>query len=293
MTLCNQCPRHCGAVRSDGKTGFCGVGESPVVARAAPHFGEEPCITGVRGSGAVFFTGCTLRCVFCQNYGLSRAKLGKEITVDRLRTIFLELRDQGVHNINLVTASHFTHAVVKALDGLDLGIPVVWNSSGYESVETLRQLEGLVQIYLPDFKYMDGSLAARYSAAPDYPETAAAAIQEMFRQTGPFQMDDDGMLKSGVLIRHLILPEQGENTRRVVDWVSDTFSPDDVMFSLMSQYTPVGDLRQYPELQAPVTPALDAELYDYLMNSSIENGFYQDLEAATGAMIPKFDNTGV
>ncbi len=293
MTLCNQCPRHCGAVRSDGKTGFCGVGEAPVVARAAPHFGEEPCISGERGSGAVFFTGCTLRCVFCQNYRLSRAKLGKEITVDRLRTIFLELRDQGVHNINLVTASHFTHAVVKALDGLDLGIPVVWNSSGYESVETLRQLEGLVQIYLPDFKYMDGSLAARYSAAPDYPETAAAAIQEMFRQTGPFQMDDDRMLKSGVLIRHLILPEQGENTRRVIDWVSDTFSPDDIMFSLMSQYTPVGDLRKFPELQAPVSPELDAVLYDYLMSSRIENGFYQDLESATGAMIPKFDNTGV
>lgn len=293
MTLCNQCPRHCGADRSDGKTGFCGVGEAPVVARAAPHFGEEPCITGERGSGAVFFTGCTLRCVFCQNYGLSRAKLGKEITVDRLRTIFLELRDQGVHNINLVTASHFTHAVVKALDGLDLGIPVVWNSSGYESVETLRQLEGLVQIYLPDFKYMDGSLAARYSAAPDYPETAAAAIQEMFRQTGPFQLDDDGMLQSGVLIRHLILPEKEENTRRVIDWVSDTFSPGDVMFSLMSQYTPVGDLRKFPELQAPVSPELDAALYDYLMSSRIENGFYQDLESATGAMIPKFDNTGV
>ena len=293
MTGCKQCPRRCGADRAGGKTGFCGVGNAPVVARAAPHFGEEPCISGTRGSGAVFFSGCTLRCVFCQNYGLSRATLGKEITVGRLRDIFLELRDQGVHNINLVTASHFTHAIVKALDGLELGIPVVWNSSGYESAETLRQLEGLVQVYLPDFKYMDASLSARYSAAPDYPEIAAAAISEMVRQTGPFQLDSDGMLQRGVLIRHLILPEQGENTRRVIDWIANTFSPDEVMFSLMSQYTPVGDLRQYPELQKPVSPALDAQLYDYLMNSSIENGFYQDLEAATGAMIPKFDNTGV
>lgn len=293
MTICNQCPRRCGADRRGGKPGFCGVGEEPVVARAAPHFGEEPCISGERGSGAVFFVGCTLRCVFCQNYGLSRARLGKEITVSRLRDIFLELRDQGVHNINLVTASHYTHAVVQALDGLELGIPVVWNSSGYESVETLQRLEGLVQVYLPDLKYLDRALSARYSAAPDYPERATAAIREMFRQTGPFRMDDDGLLQSGVLIRHLILPEQAENTMRVIDWVSETFSPEDVLFSLMSQYTAVGDLRQYPELQCPVSPELDAQLYDYLMNSSIENGFYQDLEAATGAMIPKFDNTGV
>ena len=161
MTICNQCPRHCGADRSGGKPGFCGVGDAPVVARAAPHFGEEPCISGERGSGAVFFAGCTLRCVFCQNYGLSRARLGKEITTARLRDIFLELRDQGVHNINLVTASHYTHAVIEALSGLDLGIPVVWNSSGYESAETLKQLEGLVQVYLPDLKYLDSALAAR------------------------------------------------------------------------------------------------------------------------------------
>lgn len=293
MTICNQCPRRCGTDRSSGKTGFCGVGDQPVIARAAPHFGEEPCISGTRGSGAVFFSGCTLRCVFCQNYGLSRARLGKEVPISRLRDIFLELRDQGVHNINLVTASHYTHAVIQALDGLELGIPVVWNSSGYESAETLKRLDGLVQVYLPDLKYLDRALSKRYSAAPDYPEKATAAILEMFRQTGPFELDEDGMLRKGVMIRHLILPEQAENTKRVIDWVSGTFDPDDVLFSLMSQYTPMGDLRQYPELQRPVSPALDAELYDYLMNSAIENGFYQDLESATGDMIPKFDNTGV
>ena len=241
----------------------------------------------------MFFAGCNLRCVFCQNYALSRNQLGREITVQRLRDIFLELRDQGVHNINLVTPSHDARAIAQALDGLELGIPVVWNSSGYESVETLRMLEGLVQIYLPDLKYADAALAARYSAAPDYPETARAAILEMFRQTGPFRMDGDGLLQSGVLIRHLILPEQGDNSRRVIDWVSDTFEPGDVLFSLMSQYTPMGELSAFPELRHTVSPALNDAIYAHLLDSRIEDGFYQDLEAATGEMIPKFDGTGV
>ena len=293
MAVCNGCPRQCGADRENGVLGFCGVPENPVVARAAAHFGEEPCISGERGSGAVFFAGCTLRCVFCQNYALSRAKQGREITVSRLRDIFLELRDQGVHNINLVTASHYARAVSKALDGLELGIPVVWNSSGYESVETLKMLEGLVQIYLPDLKYLDSALSARYSAAPDYPEVAQSAIREMFRQRGAFRLDADGMLRSGVLIRHLILPGQGQNTKRVIDWVSSEFAPDEVMFSLMSQYTPMGDLRRFPELQQPVSPALDRALYRYLCSSPIENGFYQEREASGMAMIPKFDGTGV
>ena len=293
MSSCSLCPRRCGADRAAGQTGFCGAPETPVVARAAPHFGEEPCISGTRGSGAVFFAGCNLRCVFCQNYALSRNQLGREITVQRLRDIFLELRDQGVHNINLVTPSHDARAIAQALDGLELGIPVVWNSSGYESVETLRMLEGLVQIYLPDLKYADAALAARYSAAPDYPKVAGAAILEMFRQTGPFRMDGDGLLQSGVLIRHLILPEQGDNSRRVIDWVSDTFEPGDVLFSLMSQYTPMGELSAFPELRHTVSPALNAAIYAHLLDSRIEDGFYQDLEAATGEMIPKFDGTGV
>lgn len=293
MSVCIGCPRQCGADREHGKLGFCGVPENPVVARAAAHFGEEPCISGVRGSGAVFFAGCTLRCVFCQNYSLSRARQGKEITVSRLRDIFLELRDQGVHNINLVTASHYVRPVAEALEGLELGIPVVWNSSGYESVESLKMLEGLIQVYLPDLKYLDGTIAARYSAAPDYPEVACSAIREMFRQRGAFRMDDDGMLRSGVLIRHLILPRQGQNTKRVIDWVSDEFQPDDVLFSLMSQYTPMGDLRSFPELQQPVSPALDRALYRYLLSSPIENGFYQEREASGMEMIPKFDGTGV
>lgn len=293
MAQCNLCPRQCSVDRSAGQTGFCGVPETPIVARAAPHHGEEPCISGSRGSGAVFFAGCNLRCVFCQNYALSRSDLGKEIPVARLRDIFKELRDQGVHNINLVTPSHYARAIVQALDGLELGIPVVWNSSGYESVETLRMLEGLVQVYLPDLKYADAALAARYSAAADYPEIAKAAILEMFRQTGPFRMDRDGLLQSGVLIRHLILPEQADNSCRVVDWVSDTFEPGEVLFSLMSQYTPMGELAAYPELRHTVSPALNDAIYAHLLNSRIEDGFYQELEAATGDMIPKFDGTGV
>lgn len=293
MSKCYLCPRECGAEREAGNTGFCGVPADPVVARAAPHFGEEPCISGERGSGAVFFAGCTLRCVFCQNYGLSRAKQGVQITIPRLREIFLELRDQGVHNINLVTASHYVPVVAEALSGLDLGIPVVWNSSGYEKVETLKMLEGLVQVYLPDLKYLDGSLAGSLSAAPDYPEVAAAAIKEMFRQTGPFRFDEDGMLQRGVLIRHLILPGQAENSKKVIDWVSEQFEPDDVLFSLMSQYTPMGDLTRFPELKRRVSPAENDEVYRHLMDSNIENGFFQELEAATTDMIPRFDGTGV
>ena len=293
MADCTLCPRQCGVDRADGKLGFCGVPENPVVARAAPHFGEEPCISGERGSGAVFFSGCTLRCVFCQNYELSRGNRGREITVNRLRDIMIELRDQGVHNINLVTADHYVHAVRKALDGLDLGIPVVWNCSGYESVDTLKSLEGLVQVYLPDLKYLDRTIGKQCSAAEEYPESATAAILEMGRQTGPFVLDSEGMLQKGVLIRHLILPEQGENSKRVIDWVSETFQPDEVLFSLMSQYTPMGNLERFPALRRPVSPALDAEIYEYLMQSRIENGFYQDLESATGDMIPKFDQTGV
>lgn len=241
----------------------------------------------------MFFSGCNLRCVFCQNRTISRGEHGKEITVAQLRDIFLRLRDEGVHNINLVTPSHYTRQIAEALSGLELGIPVVWNSSGYECVETLRMLDGLVQVYLPDLKYALSEPATRYSAAADYPQVARAAVLEMYRQTGPFRLDEDGMLQRGVLIRHLILPQQAENTRRVIDWVGETFAPGQVLFSLMSQYTPVGDLAQWPELQHPISPELNDEMYQYLIESPIADGFYQDLDAATGDMIPAFDGTGV
>ena len=264
-----------------------------MVCRAAPHYGEEPCISGTHGSGAVFFAGCNLRCVFCQNHDISRGIAGEPVSVQELRDIFLRLRDQGVHNINLVTPTHYTHVIAEALSGLELGIPVVWNSSGYESVETLRQLEGLVQVYMPDFKYAFSDLAAKYSVAPDYPRTALAAIREMYRQVGPFQMDDDGILQRGLLIRHLILPGAPENTLRVIDAVEDHFPAKHILFSLMSQYTPMPGLDRFPELQRRVSQAEYDRCASYLDFSDIEFGYYQSPESATGEMIPDFDGTGV
>ena len=290
---CSLCPRMCGAERTETRgEGFCRMPAGPVVARAGLHMWEEPCISGTRGSGTVFFSGCTLGCVFCQNHEISAQGVGKPVSVDRLREIFRELIRQGAHNINLVTPGHFAPWVAQALEP-SLPVPVVCNTGGYERVETLRLLEGKVQVYLPDLKYALSGPAARYSAAADYPQVARAAILEMYRQTGPFRLDDDGMLQRGVLIRHLILPQQGENTRRVIDWVGETFAPGQVLFSLMSQYTPVGDLAQWPELQHPISPELNDEMYQYLIESPIADGFYQDLDAATGDMIPAFDGTGV
>ena len=289
MSRCALCPRMCGADRAAGGFGFCGAGRAALVCRAAPHFGEEPCLSGTRGSGAVFFAGCSLRCVYCQNHEISRGAAGRPYTAEALRSLFLSLRDRGVHNLNLVTPTHFSFVLASALDGLEPGVPVVWNSSGYERVETLRRLEGLAQVYLPDLKYMDAALAKRYSAAPDYPEIALAAIREMYRQAGPFTLDGDGMLRSGVLIRHLVLPGAVENTRRVIDAVEENFPPEGVMFSLMAQYTPMPGLAAYPELCRSVS----AEEYDacrrYLARSSIVHGYVQDLSSAGTEMIPEFE----
>ena len=292
--VCNSCPRRCGAERGDFTPG--GVCDSPAlprIARAAPHFGEEPCISGVRGSGTVFFSGCNLRCVVCPKAQISRGGTGKTVTVSRLRDIFLELQDMGVHNINLVTASHYVEPVAEALREAKLTIPVAWNSSGYDSVEALRRLEGLVQIYMPDLKYGSPETARRYSAAPDYPEVARAAILEMFRQTGSFVLDENDMLKSGVLIRHLILPENEPNSREVIDFVSDNFPGDMVLFSLMSQFTPMPGTESFPELQKTVAPELNDRLIGYMCARGIEYGFWQEPDSATGEMIPAFDLTGV
>ena len=290
--ICSLCPRNCQTDRS-AKPGFCGVPETAMVCRAAPHYGEEPCISGTRGSGAVFFAGCNLRCVFCQNHDISRGVAGEPVSAEGLRDIFLRLRDSGVHNINLVTPTHYAAVIIEALTGLDLGIPVVWNSSGYESVETLRRLEGLVQVYMPDFKYAFSDLAAKYSAAPDYPRVALAAIREMYRQVGPFQMDADGILQRGLLIRHLILPGAPENTLRVIDAVEDNFPAKHILFSLMSQYTPMPGLERFPELQRRVSQAEYDRCASYLDFSDIEFGYYQSPESATEEMIPDFDGTGV
>lgn len=291
---CHDCPRDCGADREAGERGFCASPALPCVARAAAHFGEEPCISGTRGSGAVFFTGCSLGCCYCQNAVISRGNTGRELTVPQLRDVFLRLRDQGVHNLNLVTGTHFVRPIAEALSGLELGIPVVWNSSGYETTESLKRLEGLVQIYMPDFKYSASAPAAKYSGAPDYPEVAARAILEMFRQVGVYRMDDGELLRSGVLIRHLILPGLLDNTVGVLNWVAKTFPMGGVLFSLMSQYTPmpgVGD--RFPELARPVTQETADMMYEHLLKVGIEDGYYQDAESAGEDSIPAFDGTGL
>lgn len=290
---CDLCPRRCGALRGADKAG--GVCRSPLlprVARAAPHYGEEPCIAGANGTGAVFFTGCNLRCVFCQNREISRGEGGRPVTVSELREIFLRLRDAGVDSLDLVTGAHYVPAIAEALSGLSLGIPVVWNSSGYESVETLRLLEGLVQVYMPDLKYYDAQSAKRYSAAADYPGTARAAILEMYRQTGPCVLDEKGLMKSGVLIRHLILPGRVDEARDVIDFAADSFPPGAVRFSLMSQYTPMPGLERFPELQRRVSAEENRALIHYMQVRGLE-GFWQETEAATDEMIPAFDLTGV
>ncbi len=288
---CALCPRRCGAVRTDmAGGGFCAMPALPVVARAALHFWEEPCISGQRGSGTVFFSGCNLRCVFCQNGKISRENFGKAVTVPRLREIFQRLVDQGAHNINLVTPTHFTPAIREALSE-PLGVPVVWNSGGYELPETLRTLEGRVQIYLPDLKYAGSALAGAYSGAPDYFETATAAIREMFRQVGRCAFDGEGVLQRGVVIRHLLLPGALENTKAVLDWIAGTFPPGAVLVSLMSQYTPQPGAAGL--LRRKVTGAESRAARAYMENLGLTAGYYQDSSSAREEYTPPFDLTGV
>lgn len=289
--ICNLCPRKCGAVRTaDRGEGRCRMPEAPVVARAALHMWEEPPISGTKGSGTVFFSGCSLGCVFCQNEQISHQDFGKPITVDRLRAIFFELIDQGAHNINLVNPTHYAHVVRSALEEL-LPVPVVYNSGGYDRVETLKALEGKIQIYLPDYKYRTSDYAGRYSDAPDYPEAAEAAILEMFRQTGPVRYED-GLLKQGVVIRHLLLPGKLAEAKRVMDWVAEHFEPGQVLFSFMSQYIPWGRAADYPEINRRVRPSEVRAAEAYMADLGLE-GFTQGTEAAQAEYIPPFDLTGV
>lgn len=291
--ICSLCPRKCGAFRDETSgAGFCGMGSLPALALASVHMWEEPCISGTRGSGTVFFSGCALRCVYCQNYRISAGGFGKPVSIARLREIFRSLGEKGVHNINLVNPTHFTPAVAEALEEKP-PLPVVWNSGGYERVDTLRTLEGKVQVYLPDLKYRDDSLAAKYSSASDYPESAAKAIREMYRQTGPYELDGDGILQRGVIIRHLILPENLENTRRVIGWVEKNFAPGEVLFSLMSQYTPMGKIQGFPELARGLSDEEHEAALELLAASGIEDGFFQDRGSASESFIPEFDLTGI
>ena len=300
---CKLCPRSCGINRFE-KRGRCKLGASLKVARAALHYWEEPCISGKRGSGAVFFSGCSLGCAYCQNASISDGRAGKEITPERLTDIFLELERQGAHNINLVTAAHYVPWVVYALEeakGRGLRVPVVYNSSGYEPAETLRLLEGLVDIYLPDMKYAESSLAEALSGARDYPEVALSAIEEMLCQCGEPVIDEEGMLRKGTIIRHLVLPGHTKNSKQVLDGLSARFGTG-ICISLMNQYTPMeGEegsrlsavLPSYPELSRKVTEREYDKVLSYALSLGFTQGFFQEGGTAKESFIPAFDGEGV
>ncbi|MBO7329298.1 MAG: radical SAM protein [Lentisphaeria bacterium] len=297
--LCAICPRRCNAVRSfsltggDVPRGFCRSPETMVVSRAGLHRWEEPVISGERGSGTVFFAGCNLHCVYCQNHCISSQCTGTPVTPAGLRKLYFRLIERGAHNINLVTPGHYATAIAPTLDE-KLPVPVVYNSNGYELPETLKLFENKVDIFLPDLKYIDREIAGRYSYATDYFEVACAAIDEMYRQVGDFEFSADGMLKKGVIIRHLILPGQLENSLKIIEYVARKFRPGQVLFSLMRQYLPCGKVsdENYPELNRRISDFEYEVAESALFNSGIEDGFVQDAESAVKDFIPDFDSGG-
>ena len=289
MAVCTLCPRRCGVDRSV-KTGFCGMTDQPKVARAALHFWEEPCISGTRGSGTVFFSGCTLRCAFCQNYEISHRGMGREISVRRLADIFKTLEDQGAHNVNLVTATPFTYAVLDALEIYRPSIPVVWNTGSYETLETLKLLEGAVDIYLPDLKHVSPRLSKLCAGAPDYFEIASAALREMCRQTGPAVYDGAGIMQMGVIVRHLILPGCTSDSCRALDFIAENL-PKGTPVSLMRQYTP-SPFCAIPGLDRRITDTEYSRVLDRFEALGL-SGFTQEKESADSAYTPPFDLTGV
>lgn len=291
--ICNLCPRSCGAERTEtAGNGCCRMPAVPVLARAALHHWEEPPISGTRGSGTIFFSGCSLGCVFCQNEKISHQDFGKAVTLERLRAICEGLIAQGAHNLNFVNPTHYAHVLAALLSDWRPSVPIVFNTGGYDRVDTLRTLEGKIDVYLPDLKYLDGDTARRYSAAPDYPEIAAAAIREMVRQTGPCRFDDNGLLLKGTIIRHLILPGQVNQAKAVMDWVSREFEPGTVLFSLMNQYTPWGDLSACPEIDRRLHPGEMRAAQEYMENLGLA-GFTQERTSAREEYTPPFDLTGI
>lgn len=296
MRECVLCPRECKVNRLEGQVGFCRVSGKMKAARAALHFWEEPCISGERGSGAVFFSGCSMGCVFCQNEEISRGKSGKEITVERLAEIFLRLQDeQKAHNINLVTPTHYVPQIAEALkrakkEGLE--IPVVYNSSGYEKPQTLQMMDGLVDIYLPDFKYMSGEIAKKYSKAEDYSVWVKQALAEMVRQVPKAEFSEDGMMKKGVIVRHLLLPGCRKDSKEVLKYLAETYD-NQIYISLMNQYTPMPGSARYPELGRKITRREYEWMIDYALKLGVENGFIQEGDTAKESFIPAFDGEGI
>lgn len=333
LTSCTLCPRNCGVDRTLGQIGFCGQSSMVHAARAALHFWEEPCISGTNGSGAVFFSGCNMRCIFCQNRSIADSTVGKPVTADQLSEIFLMLQDEKhAHNINLVTPSHFVPQIILALKlakTQGLNIPIVYNTSSYEKVDTLKQLEGLVDIYLPDLKYMDPTLSSAYSSAPDYFTYASAALREMIRQVGPpvfrpltscdafttFEksapdirshdtdpfaasydntedLSETGIMQRGVIVRHLVLPGAESDSRNIIKYLYETYG-DSVFISLMNQYTPLSFVANHPTLRNKVDPDIYEALVDYCIELGVTNAFIQDGEVSDESFIPLFDYEGI
>ena len=292
---CLLCPRKCGINRSTGQTGICGVSSEIKVARAALHYWEEPCISGKRGSGAVFFSGCSLHCVFCQNREISDGKEGKVISKERLSDIFIELAGKGANNINLVTPGQYIPDIVWAVNDAKsrgMKLPIIYNTSGYENVTELKLLEGIVDVYLPDFKYMDSTLSARYSRAKDYPSVAKQALSEMVRQQPDVVIDDaTGLIQKGVIVRQLLLPGHVNDAKAVLKYLYDTYH-DHVYISMMSQFTPIA-LKDYPEINRTVTRREYERLVDYALEIGITNAFIQEGDVANDSFIPAFDCEGV
>lgn len=286
---CTLCPRRCHVNRSAGELGFCRMPGRLRAARAMVHYGEEPVISGSNGTGAVFFSGCTLRCVYCQNAPISLEGWGKPLTSTRLRELFEALIDEGAQSIDLVTPTQFLPDILPALTP-KLPVPVVYNCGGYESVQTLRLLEGLVDIYLPDLKYSDNALAARLSAAPDYFEVSTKALLEMYRQVGPAVVED-GQMERGMVVRHLVLPGHLDNTLGVLDWLGAAFPRGSVLLSLMSQYVPMGKME--PPLDRRVTPEEYAGACSWAELCGLDTGFFQDASAATTEYLPDFNGEGL
>lgn len=295
MDFCTVCPRDCGVNRNKGQMGYCRAGSELLVARAALHMWEEPCISGDKGSGTVFFSGCNMGCVFCQNHEIAKGQVGKSITVERLSEIFLELKEKGAENINLVTPSHYVPQIIDALrraKNKGMNLPIVYNSSGYEKVDTIKSLEGLVDVYLPDFKYLDSDAARKYSNCSDYEVHAKASLQEMVRQTGHPVFDSKGMILKGTIVRHLSLPGLLHDSKDILTYLCDTYGRE-IFISIMNQYTPVIPLEKYSELNRKVTMEEYDELIMFARLIGIRNAYIQEDETQDESFIPSFNGEGV
>lgn len=295
LSECRLCPRKCLARRSENKSGFCGGKSLAKVARAALHFWEEPCISGESGSGTVFFSGCTMRCVFCQNREISRGEAGKEITNERLAEIFLELQAKGANNINLVTPMHYAPQIMKALDlarAGGLSLPIVWNTGGWELSESVAAVRDYADIWLTDFKYFDDSLAKALSGATNYFEIASATLAQMVAQTGEAVFDDDGIMRRGVIVRHLMLPGHLDDTKNVLRYLYETYG-DKIWISIMNQYTPLCSDERFPELSRTVSDEEYESAIDFALSLGIENAFVQEGGTVGESFIPPFDLEGV